>query len=57
VYVTDNATNMVNAVTHSGRNHIRCAAHVLQLSLQNGLKLDRVHELLGEMHHMVVIST
>jgi hypothetical protein len=52
VYVTDNVTNMVNSVTHSGRNHICCAAHVLQLSLQNGLKLAPVRELLEKMLHM-----
>jgi hypothetical protein len=52
-YVTDNVTNMVNAVTHSGRNHIRCAAHVIQLNLQNGLKLDPVRELLEKMRRVV----
>jgi hypothetical protein len=52
MYITDNATNVENAVTHSGRNHICCAAHVLRLNLRNDLKLSPVCELQEKMWHV-----
>lgn len=56
--VTDNAKNMVNAVTQLPFVHLGCAAHTLQLSVSKALKacdvdvlLSKVRKIVGHVRH------
>ena len=52
-YVTDNAKNMVKAIGLLETNHIRCAAHSLQLGITKAMKLKEIEELLTKCRKIV----
>lgn len=50
--VTDNAANMVIAVAITVYLHVRCFAHVLNVTVQCALKLTNVARLLGRIRRI-----
>ena len=51
--VTDNAANMAVAATEAGLAHTGCFAHILQLGVEKGLKLNTVSKALGAARKVV----
>lgn len=51
--VTDNASNVKNAVKFTGLNHVGCAAHTLNLSVNKALDVELVKEITGKCRRLV----
>jgi len=51
--VTDNARNMVAAISRTAFSHLPCVAHCLQLSILEGLKASDASPLLAKCRHIV----
>ena len=50
---TYNAANIVNAVQMCGLQHVRCLAHVFNLTVHKGLKNETVSNLLKKVRRIV----
>ena len=51
--ITDNASNIVNAIGLMGIEHFPCFAHTLQLGIKHGLEVQRVQRVLGRCKKLV----
>ena len=51
--VTDNGSNIVNAIGLMGIEHFPCFAHTLQLGIKRGLEVPRVQRVLGRCKKLV----
>jgi hypothetical protein len=51
--VTDNASNITNAVLFSHHNSIRCAAHTLQLAVNDCLEETKIKDLMKKCRTLV----
>ena len=51
--ITDNASNITNAIELLGVEHFPCIAHTLQLSIKRGLEVPKVQHILGRCKKLV----